>query len=113
MADIATSAPADSGETRRDFLYLAATGMGVVGAACVAWPLIDTMTPSAEVLDLASTEVDLAPIAEGQRATVTWRGTPVFIDHRTQHQIQQPEALDVEPLPAPQPDSAHVPKNTP
>src|SRR3546814_9713475 len=67
MADIATSAPADSGETRRDFLYLAATGMGVVGAACVAWPLIDTLNPSAEVLALASTEVELATIAEGQR----------------------------------------------
>ncbi|HEY9536964.1 MAG TPA: ubiquinol-cytochrome c reductase iron-sulfur subunit [Kiloniellaceae bacterium] len=110
MADIATSAPADSGETRRDFLYLAATGMGVVGAACVAWPLIDTMNPSAEVLALASTEVDLAPIAEGQRVTVTWRGNPVFIDHRTQQQIQQAEAVDVEALPDPQPDSARVQK---
>src|SRR3546814_8727850 len=110
MADIATSAPADSGETRRDFLYLAATGMGVVGAACVAWPLNDTMNPSAEVLALASTEVDLAPIAEIQRVTVTRRGNQVFIDHRTQQQIKQAEAVDVEALPEPQPDSARVQK---
>src|SRR3546814_14309776 len=68
------------------------------------------MNPSAEVLARASTEVDLAPIAEGQRVTVTWRGNPVFIDHRTQQQIQQAEAVDVEELPDPQPDSARVQK---
>jgi ubiquinol-cytochrome c reductase iron-sulfur subunit len=76
----------------------------------VAWPLIDSMNPSAEVLALASTEVDLGPIAEGQRVTVTWRGNPVFIDHRTQAQIQQAEAVDVADLPDPQPDSARVEK---
>src|SRR3546814_4917049 len=40
----------------------------------------------------------------------TWRGNPVFIDHRTQQQIQQAEAVDVEALPDPQPDSARVQK---
>ena len=30
------------GETRRDFLYLAAGAMGAVGTAFVAWPLIDS-----------------------------------------------------------------------
>src|SRR3546814_10640739 len=84
--------------------------MGVVGAACVVWPLIDTMNPSAEVLALASTEVDLAPIAEGHRVTVTWRGNPVFIDHRTSQQIQQAQAVDVESLRDPQPDGARVQK---
>jgi ubiquinol-cytochrome c reductase iron-sulfur subunit len=110
MADTATPAQAGSGETRRDFLYLAAAGMGVVGTASVIWPLVDSMNPSAEVLALASTEVDLGPIAEGQRITVTWRGNPVFIDHRTQAQIQQAEAVDVADLPDPQPDSARVEK---
>lgn len=110
MADTATTAPAGSGETRRDFLYLAAAGMGAVGTACVVWPLIDTMNPSAEVLALSTTEVDLSPIAEGQRVTVTWRGNPVFIDHRTAQQIQQAEAVDVESLRDPQPDSARVQK---
>src|SRR3546814_4103554 len=93
MADTATHAQAGSGETRRDFLYLAAVGMGAVGTACVVWPLIDTMNPSAEVLALASTEVDLAPIAEGQRVTVTWRGHPVFIDPRTPQQTPHADAV--------------------
>jgi ubiquinol-cytochrome c reductase iron-sulfur subunit len=108
MADTATRAQAGSGETRRDFLYLAAAGMGAVGTACVVWPLIDTMNPSAEVLALASTEVDLAPIAEGQRVTVTWRGNPVFIDHRTQEQIDQARADDDANLPDPQADAERV-----
>src|SRR3546814_17641171 len=84
--------------------------MGAVGTACVVWPLIDTMNPSAEVLALASTEVDLAPIAEGQRVTVTWRGNPVFIDHRTPQQIQQAEAVDVASLTDPQSDAERVEK---
>jgi ubiquinol-cytochrome c reductase iron-sulfur subunit len=82
--------------------------MGAVGVGCVAWPLLDTMNPSAEVLALASTEVDLGPIAEGQRITVTWRGNPVFIDHRTPEQIQEAEAVDVAELPDPQPDAERV-----
>ncbi|MPZ08664.1 MAG: ubiquinol-cytochrome c reductase iron-sulfur subunit [Kiloniellaceae bacterium] len=108
MAETATPAQAESGETRRDFLYLAAAGMGAIGTACVAWPLIDSMNPSAEVLALASTEVDLGPIAEGQRVTVTWRGNPVFIDHRTQAQIQQAEDVDIASLPDPQADADRV-----
>jgi len=108
MADTATTAQADSGETRRDFLYLAAGAMGAVGTAAVAWPLIDSMNPSAEVLALASTEVDLAPIAEGQRITVTWRGNPVFIDHRTPEQIEEARADDAADLPDPQPDADRV-----
>jgi ubiquinol-cytochrome c reductase iron-sulfur subunit len=108
MADTATTAQAGSGETRRDFLYLAAAGMGAVGVGCVAWPLLDTMNPSAEVLALASTEVDLGPIAEGQRITVTWRGNPVFIDHRTPEQIEQARDVEVSDLPDPQNDADRV-----
>jgi ubiquinol-cytochrome c reductase iron-sulfur subunit len=108
MADTATTAQAESGETRRDFLYLAAAGMGAVGVGCVAWPLLDTMNPSAEVLALASTEVDLGPIAEGQRITVTWRGNPVFIDHRTPEQIEQARDVEVSELPDPQTDADRV-----
>jgi ubiquinol-cytochrome c reductase iron-sulfur subunit len=82
--------------------------MGVVGAGSVAWPLIDSMNPSAEVLALSSTEVDLAPIADGQRITVTWRGNPVFIDHRTAEQIKEAEAVNVGDLRDPQTDEARV-----
>ena len=110
MADSATAAPAESGETRRDFLYLAAGAMGAVGTGAVVWPLIASMNPSAEVLALASTEVDLSPVAEGQRITVTWRGNPVFIDHRTPEQIAQAEATALDELPDPESDEARIQK---
>ena len=77
MADSANpgadSEHSGDGETRRDFLYLTATAMGVVGTAAVAWPIIDSMNPAADVRALASTEVDLSPIEEGMSITVIWR----------------------------------------
>ena len=81
---------------------------GAVGTGAVVWPLIASMSPSAEVLALASTEVDLEPIAEGQRITVTWRGNPVFIDHRTPDQISEAEGVTLEDLPDPESDEARV-----
>ncbi len=105
MAEIATPGPSESDETRRDFLYLAAGALGAVGTGAVVWPLIDSMNPSAEVLALASIEVDLEPVAEGQRITVTWRKQPVFIDHRTADQIEQAADVIVEDLPHPEADA--------
>ena len=55
---------------RRDFLLLTAQAMGAVGAGALLWPLVDSMNPSADVLALASTEVDLSAIAEGQERVV-------------------------------------------
>lgn len=104
------SQPVDHGkrETRRDFLYVATATFGTLGAAFAAWPLIDVMNPSAEVRALSSTEVDLAPIAEGQRITIKWRGKPVFIDRRTPERIRAAESVDLDALIDPQPDSART-----
>jgi ubiquinol-cytochrome c reductase iron-sulfur subunit len=74
--------------TRRDFLYIATSAVGAVGAAAVAWPLIHQMNPDASVQALASTEVDLTPVKEGQIITVKWRGKPVFISHRTKKEVE-------------------------
>ncbi len=110
MANTANPAHASDGETRRDFLYLLAGGMGVVGTAAAVWPLIDSMNPAADVLALASTEVDLSPMAVGQRITVTWRGNPVFIDRRTEAQIDEARAVPLSDLPDPQTDEDRVQK---
>lgn len=104
------SGGAGGGETRRDFLYLLAAGMGAVATGSVLWPVINSMNPAADVLALASTEVDLSPIEEGQRVTVTWRGKPVFIDHRTQEQIDEARAVELEDLPDPETDEARAEK---
>lgn len=41
------------GATRRDFLYYATAGTGVVATGAAIWPLINQMNPSADVLSLA------------------------------------------------------------
>ena len=114
MAEIAKPAPGSGGEhdgeTRRDFLFLAAGAMAAVGTGAVVWPLIDSLNPAADVLALASTEVDLAPVETGQAITVTWRGKPVFIRHRTETEIEEARAVPLEDLVDPQPDDARVQK---
>lgn len=94
--------------TRRDFMVLTASAMGAVGAAAALWPFIDSMNPSADVLALASTEVDLSAIAEGQEIKVMWRGKPVFIRHRTAKEIELATAVPMSDLPDPQEDAARV-----
>jgi ubiquinol-cytochrome c reductase iron-sulfur subunit len=66
------------------------------------------MNPAADVLALASTEVNLQPIQAGQAITVTWRGKPVFVRHRTAEEIAKAKADDAAALPDPQPDSRRV-----
>ena len=108
MANTANPAHAGEGETRRDFLYLLAGGMGAVGTAAAVWPLIDSMNPAADVLALASIEVDISSIQEGMSVTVTWRGNPVFIRKRTPAEISAAESVDVAALPDPQADADRV-----
>ena len=73
MADHAQSAQG-AGGTRRDFLYLMSASAAVYGAAAVAWPFIDSMNPSSDVLALSSIEVDISGVQLGQSITVKWRG---------------------------------------
>jgi ubiquinol-cytochrome c reductase iron-sulfur subunit len=112
MAEMVSTSPPhmDEGETRRDFLLIAASAVGVVGAALAAWPFIDSMNPAADTLALASTGVDLSPIAVGQRITVVWRGKPVFIDHRPEKDIETAEAVNLADLVDPVPDNERVKK---
>ena len=111
MADsTAGAAPSEDGETRRDFLTLAAGAMGAVGTIAAVWPLVNSMNPSADVLALSTTEVDLTPVEEGQRITVIWQGKPVFIDHRTQAQIDEAVNTALDELPDPQTDADRAQK---
>jgi ubiquinol-cytochrome c reductase iron-sulfur subunit len=112
MADMAQShvSPGHSGETRRDFLILTATAVGAVGAAISIWPFVDSLNPARDTLALSTTEVDLAPVQVGQRLTVSWRGKPVFIDHRPPEEIKAAQDVDVSSLRDPQKDAARVKK---
>jgi len=95
---------------RRDFIILTAQAMGALGAAAVIWPFVNSMNPSADVLALSSTEVDISPIAPGQEIKVMWRGKPVFIRHRTPEDIAAAEAVSLTELRDPQTDAERVKK---
>jgi ubiquinol-cytochrome c reductase iron-sulfur subunit len=98
------------GATRRDFLYLTAGAMGVVGAGSAVWPLVDSMNPAADTLALATTEVDISKVAVGQSITVVWEGKPVFIRHRTPEEIAAARAVDWHTLRDPQSDESRAAK---
>ncbi len=83
---------------KRDFLKLVAASGAVILGGALAWPFIDSMEPSADVLALGSVEVDLAPIPEGQAITVLWRGKPMFIRHRTPKEIKEAEDVTLSQL---------------
>jgi ubiquinol-cytochrome c reductase iron-sulfur subunit len=106
-----TLAQDEMGAARRDFLMLGTGAIAAFGAAAVLWPFIDQMNPSADVLALLTTEVDLSKIAVGQSITVVWQGKPVFIRHRTPAEIEAAEKVDLanrSEFKDPQPDSDRV-----
>jgi len=110
MADSVVPRDNHEGGTRRDFLYLATASVAAVGVATLAWPIIDQMNPSADVLALSSTEIDIAKVEVGQRIKVMWRGHPVFVAHRTQEEIKKAEDVNVAELRDPQTDAERVQK---
>lgn len=94
MATNSTAEP-----TRRDFLYIATGAVGTVGVAALAWPFIDQMNPDASALALASIEVDVSSIEQGQSITVKWRGKPVFIRYRTDEEVAEANKVAIADLP--------------
>ena len=97
-------------KSRRDFIVVASYAMGAIGAGAVAWPLIDQMNPAADTLALASIEVDVSKIEEGQSITLKWRGKPVFIRHRTADEISRADAVAIDDLRHPETDSERTEK---
>ena len=75
---------ADDSLRRRDFINIAAVSFVGVGAVAVVIPLVSQMSPSADVLALASTEVDISKIMPGQAIKTSWRKQPVFVRNLTQ-----------------------------
>lgn len=95
---IKTAAEEPADPSKRDFITLASCGLGAVGAACVAWPLIDSMNPSADVLAQSSVEVDISGVEPGQQKKAMWRGKPIFIYRRTPEQLAEANKVDVNEL---------------
>ena len=78
----------DHAGTRRDFLYYATAGAGVVATGAAVWPLVNQMNPSADTRALSSIFVDVSAVEVGTQLTVKWRGKPVFIRRRGADELQ-------------------------
>jgi ubiquinol-cytochrome c reductase iron-sulfur subunit len=93
---------ADHSLRRRDFINIAAVSFAGVGAVAVAIPLVNQMSPSADVLAMASTEVDISKIAPGQAIKTSWRKQPVFVRNLTSQEIAAAKAVPLSELRDPQ-----------
>ncbi|MDW4498238.1 ubiquinol-cytochrome c reductase iron-sulfur subunit [Sulfitobacter sp. D35] len=98
----------DHSGTRRDFLYYATAGAGIVATGAAVWPLVNQMNPSADVRALASIRVDVSGVEPGTQLTVKWLGKPVFIRRRTEEEITAARDVDVSTLPDPSAENANL-----
>jgi ubiquinol-cytochrome c reductase iron-sulfur subunit len=92
----------DGGMRRRDFINIAAVSFAGVGAAATLYPLVNQMNPSADVLALASIEVDVSQIQPGQAIKTIFRKQPLFIRHLTPQEMQAAAAVPLGELRDPQ-----------
>jgi ubiquinol-cytochrome c reductase iron-sulfur subunit len=98
---------------RRDFIVILAQAFVGVGAAVALWPFIHQMNPDASTQALASIEVDLSPVKQGQAITVSWRGKPVFIRNRTAEEVEAAKAVKLTELKDPLARNAALPDRAP
>ncbi len=98
-------------QTRRDVILIGAAAFAAIGGAAILWPLLDQMNPDASTLSLASIDVDLAPIEEGQAITVMWRGKPIFIRHRTAKEVEEAKDIKINQLIDPLARNANLPED--
>jgi ubiquinol-cytochrome c reductase iron-sulfur subunit len=92
----------DEGVRRRDFINIAAVSVAGVGAAVTLYPLVNQMNPSADVLALASIEVDLSAIQPGQAIKTIFRKQPLFIRQLTRPEMDAANAVSLSELRDPQ-----------
>lgn len=104
VAEPVLTAPVEpeDGVRRRDFINIAAVSFAGVGAAAVVLPLLSQMGASADVLALASIEVDVSAIQPGQAIKTSWRKQPVFIRNLTPVEIDEANKVNVASLRDPQ-----------
>ena len=107
MATKATSAEGSTdtggeGVRRRDFLNVAAVSFAGVGGVVALAPLLVQMAPSADVLALSTTEVDISKVQPGQGIKVSWRKQPVFVRNLTPKEIAEANAVPLSALRDPQ-----------
>lgn len=75
--------------TRRDFLGLVTGAFAAIGTAAIAWTLIDSMNPAADVIAAgAPIDIDVSKVEAGQQIVVRWRGDPILVVNRTPEMLK-------------------------
>jgi len=84
---------------RRDFLNIAAVAFpATAGAVAVLIPLVNQMSPSADVLAESTTTVDLSKIQPGQGVITTFRKQPLFVRNLTPKEVAEANAVPLSEL---------------
>lgn len=76
--------------SRRRLLLTATTAVSVAGAGFLAWPLLSSFSPSARARAVGgSVTFDVSRLKPGEEVTLTWRGQPVWVLHRTADMLER------------------------
>ncbi len=102
QVDGLTATTEGDGVRRRDFIHIATASFAGIGAAAVGFHLVGQMGPSADVLALASIEVDVSKIDSGQAIKTSWRKQPVFIRNLTPAEVKDASKVALGSLRDPQ-----------
>jgi ubiquinol-cytochrome c reductase iron-sulfur subunit len=82
-------------------LYASAARLGAI-------KFVSSMAAAADAVALSTVEVNIGALPVGQSLTVTWRGKPIFVRHRTAAEIAQAAVDDAAELRDPQTDADRV-----
>uniref|UniRef100_A0A1I7XAI0 Cytochrome b-c1 complex subunit Rieske, mitochondrial n=1 Tax=Heterorhabditis bacteriophora TaxID=37862 RepID=A0A1I7XAI0_HETBA len=105
----------DTEDGRRALPHAVYYGVGGVMSLWAGKETVQTMVlykaMAADQRALASIEINMNEIPEGQTKTFEWRGKPVFVKHRTPAEIEREKAVPVGELRHPQHDDERVQKD--
>ncbi|MDQ2804502.1 MAG: ubiquinol-cytochrome c reductase iron-sulfur subunit [Pseudomonadota bacterium] len=61
-----------------------------LGGVAIAWTLIDSMNPAADVIAAgAPMDIDISKIEPGQQIVVRWRGDPILVVNRSPEMLKK------------------------
>ena len=69
--------------------------LGASAARLLVVKFLAALNPAADVMALASLEVDVGSLEPGNCMIVKWRGKPVFVRARTEEEIEQAQAVSL------------------
>lgn len=82
-------------ESRRRFLTVATSAVGVVGVGFAAVPFMGSWNPSAKAKAAgAPVKADISKLEPGAMVVIEWRGKPVYVVRRTPEMLAGLEAID-------------------